>query len=226
MQIKYCLPIIRNKKNEVLEVIHANITDYSYFEVWLDYIDDFDEKFVIDLNKLLGKRLILLFRRQHLEEIHMGLERRLKIISLIKKSQVLLDLDIFKQREELDYIKANRIKVDTIISYHNYQETPGHEKLGEIINNMSKYKSAILKIATMCNSQKDALELLQLLTSLKKKSLKCIVLGMGEFGNVTRIFGTLWGNEMVFAPIKTSEQTALGQLTRNQLEIFFKELRG
>jgi len=222
---KYCLPIIRNRKKDVLEVIHANITDYSYFEVWLDYIDDFDDMFIEQLMKLLREKLILLFRRRNFEKVSIDSEKRLKVISLLKNSQSLIDLDIVNQKEELDYIKNNGLKVKTIVSYHNYEKTLENEKLREIIDTMDKYQPTIYKIATMCVKETDALKLLQLLLDLKKRNLKYIVLGMGEFGMITRIFGTLWGNEMTFAPKVANEHSAQGQLTRNQFEVIFNELK-
>jgi 3-dehydroquinate dehydratase type I len=225
MNKKYCLPIIRNNKNEVLETIHTNINDYGYFEVWLDYIDDLDNVFIKKLISLLGEKLILLFRRQNLEKINLDLEKRLKIISFLNGAGSFIDLDVFDQKVELDHIKNKRLEVKTIVSYHDYKETPENKKLKEIIDIMSKYKPTIYKIATMCNSLKDALRLLQLLLELKLKGLKYIVLGMSEFGYITRIFGPLWGNELIFAPHDSKEQSAQGQLTRKQLETIFKELK-
>lgn len=47
---------------------------------------------------------------------------------------------------------------------------------------------------------------------------------MGEFGIITRIFGTIWGNEMIFAPKSIEGASAPGQLTKKQLEDIFKAL--
>jgi len=226
MNNKYCLPIIKSKKKEVLEVIHLNMADYSYFEVWLDYIDDLDETFIKQLMELLQEKLILLFRRQNLEKVKMELEKRLKVISLLESSESLIDLDVFDQKDELEHIKNAQLEVKTIASYHDYEKTPENEKLKEIIDTMNKYKPTVYKIATMCTKEIDALRLLQFLLELKERNLKYIVLGMGEFGMITRIFGTLWGNEMIFAPKVAIEQSAPRQLTRDQLESIFKELKG
>lgn len=225
MKNKYCLPIIKTKKEEVLKIIHSSIANYTYFEVWLDYIDNLDSLFIEELVKLLDKRLILLFRRQNLEKVKIDLDKRLEIISLLNNSQSLIDLDIFDQKEELNYIAKDQLKIKLIVSYHDYQQTPRNEKLKEIVGIMNKYKPTIYKIATICNSQKDALRLLQLLLEFKEKNLKYIVLGMEKFGEITRIYGTIWGNEMIFAPQKNIDQSALGQLTRDQLQTIFKELK-
>jgi 3-dehydroquinate dehydratase type I len=78
----------------------------------------------------------------------------------------------------------------------------------------------------MCQTEQDALRLLQLLLELKAKNQRCIILGMGEHGITTRIFGTLWGNELIFAPETLAEQSAPGQLTRQQLDNITAILKG
>jgi 3-dehydroquinate dehydratase len=49
---------------------------------------------------------------------------------------------------------------------------------------------------------------------------------MGEHGLVTRIFGTLWGNPIVFAPVTSSHASAPGQLTREEFAEIFALLEG
>ena len=87
-----------------------------------------------------------------------------------------------------------------------------------------RYNPQIIKIATMCQSPKDGLRLLDLLISLKSEQKKYIILGMGEYGTITRVYGTLWGNEMIFAPEKEADASAPGQFTKKQYEEIFKIL--
>jgi len=95
-----------------------------------------------------------------------------------------------------------------------------------IVADMEKYKPAVYKIATMCKSKVDALLLLNLLLFLKSKKRRFIVLGMGKEGVITRVFGTLWGNELVFAPETRAKQSAPGQLTRAQMKQIMRVLEG
>ena len=226
MPIAYCLPIIKASKDEVLRTIRQNVKDYRYFEVWLDYVDGADGTFVKQLVELLGDRLVILFRRDKLESIRMPLEKRFDLLKRLDKTPALVDLDIAAQSAELDYIREQNLTVKTIVSYHDYQQTPNSARLEEIVDTMEKYQPGIYKLAAMCDGCEDALRLLELLLVLKAKGRAAIVLGMGEAGVVTRVFGTLWGNEMAFAPLTLAEQSAAGQLTRQQLETIFKELRG
>ncbi len=224
MKINYCLPIIKTEKSEVKSEIGKNINEFEYLEVWLDYVEDIDEKFVIELSESLGGKLILLFRRQNLEKVKMPKDERCSIINLLNEKSVFLDLDIFDQKEELEFIKNNNLEIKKIVSYHSYEKTPVNEQIHEIIDTMNTYNPEIVKIATMCNSEADALGLLQLQLVLKEKKIKHIISGMGDYGKITKIFGTIWGNEMVFCPAKQDEASAPGQLTKRQLENIFKKL--
>ena len=223
MKINYCLPIIKTTKQEVLETIKVN-QDYIFFEVWLDYIDDLKDEFVQQLINDNKGKLILLFRRQKLEGIHMDIDKRREIIDAVANKDVYLDLDVNNQQEELEYIQENNLSVKLITSYHNYDETPSLEELKNIPDEMHYYNPEIYKIATYCQTEQDALKLLELLLTLRQEEKKYIVLGMGEQGSVTRVFGTIWGNKMIFAPKEKNENSAPGQLTKMQLETIFKNL--
>ena len=94
----------------------------------------------------------------------------------------------------------------------------------EKIKLMDVISPTVYKIATMCNNETDALKLLLLQQNLKAQNKKHIVLGMGEFGTITRVFGTLWGNKIIYAPVTKKEASAPGQLTKQELEKIFTEL--
>lgn len=220
MKQKYCLPIIKSKKDEVLKIISKNKALYDFFEVWLDYIEDLNLDFIKDLNKKFRGKLIFLFRRQSLETPKIDSKKRAEILNLLSKFNCLVDLDI-SQRQELQHSK----EVKLICSYHNYKETPSKEKLEEIIQLMKKYNPEIYKISTFCKTDSDALRLLDLLNKLKEKNLKCIVLGMGEKGIITRIGGAIAGNEMNFTPSTLREESASGQLTKAELEKILKNIK-
>ena len=223
--VKYCLPIIKTNKEDIFKEIDENKNNYQFFEVWLDYIKGINNQFINNLSKNTGGRLIVVFRRQNLENIQMDYKKRLDIIGSLENSQVLMDLDINNQLQELRFIKENKLKNKLIISYHNYALTPDKENLLKIIEQMKPYHPYIYKVACLCKNEEDSLKLLELLVNIKKQNLKYIILGMGTNGLITRIFGTLWGNEITFAPLTLSAKSAPGQLTREQMETIFSKIQ-
>ncbi len=223
MTINYCLPIIKHSKKEVLDFVYKYRNEYQYLEIWLDSIKDLDNAFVDTLIYMLLDKLILLFNRGNKMQKRVNPEKKFEILDLLNESESFLDLDL-SEKEELAYLKKNKLKVKKIISYHNYQETP--VDLDKIIKNMDQMKPTIYKIATMCNSETDSLKLLLLQQKLHIQNKKHVVLGMGEFGTITRVYGTLWGNELIYAPVTKQEASAPGQLTKQELERIFYELLG
>lgn len=225
MNIKYCLPIIKPTKNAVWSTIEKYRQDYPYFEVWLDYINDLDEQFISLLTENLQEKLVVLFRRNNLEKPILKWTERRKYLSLFHITNAIVDLDFISQKEDLSYVTENKISLKLLLSYHNYERTPDLSFLRNTLKSMELYQSDIYKIAAYCHNETDALKLLELLLTCKKTNKKYIILGMGSSGIITRIFGTLWGNEMVYAPVAENEQSAPGQLTRRKLEKIFNEIQ-
>ncbi len=87
-----------------------------------------------------------------------------------------------------------------IASFHDYQQTPNTQELQSVIGSMEKYSPAIMKVSTLCSTPQNALRLLTLQLELKARNQKHIVLGMGEFGLATRVFGSLWSKYHLIAP--------------------------
>lgn len=222
--IKYCLPILETTDIEIYKIIDNNLDSYEYFEIWIDYVESYEIKLVLNLLKKYDKKLIFVTRRQLLQPIKLELESRYELINTISESNAFLDLDITTQALELDYIKHHDLKPRLILSYHNYELTPSSNDMAEIITAMKKINPSIYKLATYCLDNETALRLLQLLISLRNNNKKVIIIGMGEAGKITRLCGALWGNEINFAPLSINNASAPGQLTRQQYNILIEEL--
>lgn len=219
---KYCLPIIKVNKKEVLKSL--SIKGFDYCEVWLDYIKDLDKEFVVKIAKKFKGRLIFVFRRQNLEPIKLTLKERLNLISLLSKYFAFLDLDFLTQHEELEFLRKSSTNLKLILSYHNYKETPKLDYFANLVAKMKRYNPDIYKFATFCQTETDVLILLELILKLKEQKLKYIVSGMGEIGKITRIIGSIWGNEINFTPRNLKEKSAKGQLTKKSLQLILEEI--
>lgn len=218
MDNKSCLPIIKQNTSEVLATLEQHKKDYRYFEVWLDDLPDADDVFIRSLIKQYPDRIILVFRRPQLAPMQLPLARRLEVIRLCHGQPVLIDLDIGSQQPELAAIAKENLTIKAIVSYHNYELTPSQAELHKLVRRMQVRRPHILKIAAFCRNPEDCLRLLGLSLRLRSGGQRCIILGMGEYGMATRIFGTLWANEMIFAPVSREGQSAPGQLTRQELD--------
>jgi 3-dehydroquinate dehydratase I len=223
---RYCLPIIRSKRSEVLALVKEHAHHFRYIEVWLDHIKDLEPGFATNLVGNHPNKFVFVFRRQKQEALQMDPDLRWKIIQSLSKKQVFVDLDVSLQTDEIQAVHAERLSLKLILSYHNYSFTPSDTQLRTTVSQMQSWKAHICKIATYCKNQRDSLRLMELLIDLREAGQKTIVLGMGPHGTITRIFGTMWGNEMTFAPLTDDERSAPGQLTRDRLETILETLQG
>jgi 3-dehydroquinate dehydratase-1 len=151
-------------------------------------------------------------------------DMRFKIISTLSRKQVLVDMDITMQADDIGRLNAARTPVKSILSYHNFSQTPSDTALRSIVARMKGWNAHIIKIATHCTTQRDALRLLSLLIDLRESGQRAIVLGMGKHGIITRVFGSVWGNEMAFAPLEVAQRSAAGQITVDKLDSIMQAL--
>ncbi len=222
---KFCLPIQRASKAQVLKLIDESQCEYQFFEVWLDYIVDLDDAFVRHLVELYGETLIVVFHRSDNKPTTMNLQKRQFYLQELSGGKGFVDLDIRREREELEFLKLEQLQVKTIVSFHDYEKTPCMAELLAVIDEMEKLGVSVYKVSTLCSNEADAVRLLELQLALKAKGVEYIVLGMGVHGAVTRVFGTLWGNKLIFAPKTEAERSAPGQLTQQQLRDIFETLK-
>ena len=220
---KYCLPVIKQRRSEVIQTLKENLTQYRYAEIWLDYIEDLDRGFAASLVGEYPHRLVFVFRRKRLAPVQLTEARRFEILKTLSRKPALVDFDITSQADEIPELA--KLSLKTVLSYHNYNQTPSDTELRSIVDRMTGWGAHITKISTFCTIQRDALRLLSLLIELREAGRRCVVLGMGKHGVITRIFGTQWGNEMIFTTIKSEQESAPGQLAIAKLDSIMQALR-
>lgn len=221
MQSKYCLPIVKSSKTEILSDISKMLNDYGFFEVWLDYVEDLDNEFIDELLEKYESKLVFVTRRKNLEKPKLDALFRKNLIEKLNSHKCYLDLDIYNQKDDLSAAKSSNL----IVSYHNYSETPDNKTLDKIVSEIKDFNPAIVKISTMCVKPDDSLRLLRVKRDLLEQGQKHIVLGMGELGKVTRVFGALWGNELIFIPENEKDSSAPGQISRTDFDKIIERIK-
>ena len=128
----------------------------------------------------------------------------------IKAGAKYVDIEIETKQAQLNSIIAlaqeNSCKV--IVSYHNFDNTPGLKELYNIMDQCFNRGADIAKIVTQSNSQNDNARLL----SLYSDERPLVALGMGDLGKLTRIVAPLLGAEFTFAAMDEGKATAPGQI--------------
>jgi 3-dehydroquinate dehydratase I len=151
-------------------------------------------------------------------------ERLDKLKAAIAAGANYVDIEIESEpryRETLsEFAKANNCKV--IISFHDYDKTPGLYDLLKVVEKAEYWKADVVKVACMVHDTRDAARLLALYNSTR---IKVISFGMGEKGKFSRLASLMLGAEFTYAAAEKSEGTAPGQLTRKQFEQAFDALK-
>jgi 3-dehydroquinate dehydratase I len=113
--------------------------------------------------------------------------------------------------------KARSGACRTIVSFHDFDKTPGEEELERIVRLCFSEGADIAKIACKVNSMGDNVRLLGLLNG-NQGAERIVPVGMGSRGKITRIIAPLLGSPFTFASPDKGKETAEGQMDRHTME--------
>lgn len=182
----------------------AQISDFEMIELRLDLLDFSDEEYqqIFSLNK----PVIATYRYGETNDA----ERIASLQKAISLGANYVDIEIDADKEFIDtmmnFAKENNCK--TILSYHNFKETPNLKDLNSIIAQSKKLKADYTKIACMAQSTEDVARML----SLYEKNKNLIAFNMGEIGKISRLASLFLGADFAYASISENKKTASGQI--------------
>lgn len=133
-----------------------------------------------------------------------------------------IETDVALQQNVLE--KARRNKCNVIISMHDFNRTPGREKLVEILHREKEEGADIGKIVTLARSIEDCHRILDLLMEARQERFPLVAFAMGDAGSFTRIAALLYGAPFMYASV--TEKTGPGQLSVTAMRTILGELHG
>jgi len=158
-------------------------------------------------------------------------QRKNVLLDAIKAGANYVDVEIEaddKFKQDI-MIEAHRHQCKMIISYHNFQDTPGRSQLKRIVEDCFAQGADIAKVACRVHSEADSANLLSLYSQrfakepdTHRRGSAILALGMGEKGKVTRIAAPLLGSPFTFASAGGGEETAPGQLDEKSLKEIYR----
>ena len=202
-----CIPIKKKTSASVVDNLEEAQKVGDIIEIWFDEINDLTDK---KLKEIIKKNKLPLIYKSSGEKIELVLKGGIDFI----------DLDLETPSASIKLVKKISPTTQIILSHHDFKKTPSIEELKKIATRMRKKGADIAKIAATAQSLQDSLEMLQFVKEESEKS-KVIGLCMGEEGKITRTTGHLFGNYLMYAPLKRSDNTAPGQIEAEKL----KEIR-
>ena len=213
-----CLTITENNPNDAIRVAEAalelDIIDLVEFR--LDY---FKTKIPSkeDIEVLSDYPCIITIRPYW--EGGLYKDHNAKRIELLKTAieynTKYIDIELYepKNKELVDYRNEIGSKTKVIVSYHNFNETPSYKTLVNIVTK-ELVIGDIAKFATMVNTKRDILTILQTINDFENK---VIGIGMGDKGKLTRVLNLYFGSILTYIVFNRRKMSAPGQLDVNEL---------
>lgn len=204
-----CVPLKERNISTLLSALKKANKIADIIEIWFDELENLDQENIRLILKTAKKPLIYKVSKVNEKTLN-------SILSTGKITY--LDLDLSTKQSIIGKIKKNHPKMKLIISYHDFKKTPELKELQRLAAKILKKGADIIKIATKATMPEDSLTMLSLLGQLSAREKTAICICMGVHGQLTRLTGHLFGNYLMYAPMRTSHKTAAGQITAINLK--------
>lgn len=193
---------------EILEQIPTVQNHAAMLELRLDYLNDWKLTEIEKLKKAVYKPAILTLRTVGQGGAFKGSheEYLTKLKELITLKPHFLDVEFTVTADEAQTLKHMHPKTKILLSFHDFKEMGNLEAR---YRELQKIPADLYKIAVMLHSSSEALYLLDF---MKTHGPQLIAMGMGKFGEVTRILSPIFGGAFVYSSMDVQTHTAPGQV--------------
>jgi 3-dehydroquinate dehydratase/shikimate dehydrogenase len=206
-----CVPLVSSSREELEQDLHEAARAADVVEFRLDYLAGARPRELLPLSRLPA---IFTCRRRSDGGRWEGRESdRLALL------QEAVDAGAPYVDVEVDAAAGLRRRppTRTIISCHNFEETP--EDLEDVYARVASLNPDVAKVVT---TARDILDNLRLFRLLERASLPTIAFAMGERGLVSRVLTPKFGGYLTFASLRRGAESAPGQPTAEELHSLYR----
>jgi len=208
-----CVPLLAVEKSDLFkEAAAIKRLDPDLLEWRIDayaHVQDIDDSLdtLAELRKQVHDTPLIFTCRIHSEG---GLnkltrdQRKCLLTETIKTGNLdIVDMELCNDADFIQSIleTAKKYGVRVILSYHNFETTPGETFILETLLKAQDLGANIAKVAVMPKKYQDVLKLLNATLKAREQGLKipAITISMGPHGRLSRIAGGLFGSDITFA---------------------------
>lgn len=208
-----CVPIFKSDLNSAMKTANKALKlGADILELRIDALKDPDVEGVINfMDEVDGK--VIATNRTPLEGGHFkgSEEERIGILGDVAGYADFVDIEL--QTPEKHLSKVIKASNSSIVSFHDFEKTPGVEELLKIVG-QEKEVGDLAKFAVMPQNMGDTVKVLQVLSQVHDT----IGISMGDLGSYTRVVAGLFGSPITFASL--DEESAPGQLDIETTRLF------
>jgi|SRR5690554_4515900 len=219
-----CVPLLSRNTADLLEDAEAiKSLRPDMFEWRADYFAEISNpaKVLAALERLsaITKDYPVIFTYRDYHEggfIKVNPQERASVIKTVINSGLvdLVDVELQSGQPMLDEIiqTAHEHDVYVILSYHDFEQTPSHQKITEILLAEQEAGADLGKIAVMPKNPQDVLRLMDTVLQFNTSSalIPVIAMSMSQLGMITRISGCIYGSAVTYAAY--DKESAPGQI--------------
>lgn len=234
MRPKICVPIVESIRNEIVNKAREYaLLPISMIEWRVDCFAGYEQEIISiveEVKRVIGEKQFIVTLRTTLEGGEAN-GSRFSYFSLIEKvlqqgKADYVDIEIARGKEKVKDLSEKYAKSFTKIigSYHDFLKTPSGEEIVERLVQAKDAGCAMGKLACMPCKKEDVDVLLQATATMKQKfpEFSLITMSMGKLGEMSRLYGGLYGSEVSFGCVgKTS---APGQISVDKMREVFEKI--
>ena len=219
MTYKTCVSIAEKTPKKLKQTLAKALKKSEYAEIRFDFLNPNVVPEALHLIRKDLRKCVCTLRPIHEGGKFSDSEKnRISIIKLIAEyDPFLLDIEydtIRKNKNLQRYLK--NIGTNTLVSWHNFKQTPTVSILKKKLLEMKKFSNNI-KIVTMAKSINDGSRILSLYNN--SKNVKLIAFSMGNFGKMSRLLCMLLGSPYTY--VSLGKPIAPGQFSLDEVKSIF-----
>ncbi len=223
-----CIPLCVATNEEAIQSMARCASCADVVEMRIDALDK------PDLSMLLTNRkgtILVTNRRRDEGGFFSGSEERrcALLLEAVALGADMVDVELRTDREWrgriVHSVENSSGRTELILSYHDFEGTPGMRKLRSVVEESRRHGAHIVKIVTMACHMKDNLRLLELVQWADAMGQRIIGFCMGEKGRISRIAAPSFGSWMSYVALDDAQVTAPGQLTLEEAKTIMKVVR-
>ncbi|MEM1539816.1 MAG: type I 3-dehydroquinate dehydratase [Candidatus Bathyarchaeia archaeon] len=222
--MKICVSIMPKSLDEALKLIEKSEKyGADFIEVRLDKIAN--SKGLREIAECTGTPLIATIRTSRCGGKFAGgeTERTKALLNAALSGFKYVDVELDSPLLRSVIKDLSILGVKPIISFHDFEKTPGRKELQQILKSEIEKEAYVCKIVTTAQSLKDNLTLLQFLHDESGKA-KIVCFAMGALGKLSRLLSPIYGGYFTMASLERGIETAAGQMTIEEMRTAYKAL--